>query len=81
MSVFQFIIVVAIVINAVVLETEVLTAVVMKSSLFWDITPCSPLKVNRHFRRTRRASAFYLLHVGFLLSVFFNPEDGGNMLL
>jgi hypothetical protein len=24
---------------------EVLTAVVMKSSVFWDITPCSPLKV------------------------------------
>jgi hypothetical protein len=28
---------------------EVLTAVVMKSSIFWDITPCSPLKVNRLF--------------------------------
>jgi hypothetical protein len=25
---------------------EVLTAVVMKSSIFWDITSCSPLKVN-----------------------------------
>jgi hypothetical protein len=25
---------------------EVLTAVVMKSTIFWDITPCSPLKVN-----------------------------------
>jgi hypothetical protein len=24
---------------------EVLTAVVMKSTIFWDITPCSPLKV------------------------------------
>jgi hypothetical protein len=23
---------------------EVLTAVVMKSTIFWDITPCSPLK-------------------------------------
>jgi hypothetical protein len=23
---------------------EVLTAVVMRSSVFWDITPCSPLK-------------------------------------
>jgi hypothetical protein len=28
---------------------EALSAVVMKSSLFWDITPCSPLKVNRRF--------------------------------
>jgi hypothetical protein len=26
---------------------EVLTPVVMKSSVFWDMTPCSPLKVNR----------------------------------
>jgi hypothetical protein len=29
---------------------EVLTAVVMKSTIFWDITPCSPLKVNWRFR-------------------------------
>jgi hypothetical protein len=45
---------------------EVLTAVVMKSTIFWDITPCSLLKVNRRFggtyrlhlqgRRTSRAS-------------------------
>jgi hypothetical protein len=27
---------------------EVLTALVMKSSIFWDITPCSPLKVSDH---------------------------------
>jgi hypothetical protein len=27
--------------------SDVLTAVVMKSYVFWDITPCSPLKVNR----------------------------------
>jgi hypothetical protein len=27
---------------------EVLTAVVRKSIIFWDITPCSPLKVNRY---------------------------------
>jgi hypothetical protein len=32
----------------------VLTAVVMKSSIFWDITPCSGLKVNRRFGRTYR---------------------------
>jgi hypothetical protein len=34
--------------------SEVLTAVVMKSSIFYDITPCSPLKVNRRFGRTYR---------------------------
>jgi hypothetical protein len=32
--------------------SEVLTAVVMKSSMFWDITPCSQLKVNRRFTGT-----------------------------
>jgi hypothetical protein len=31
---------------------EVLTAVVTKNSAVWDITPCSPLKVNRRFGRT-----------------------------
>jgi hypothetical protein len=31
---------------------EVLTMVVMKSTIFWDITPCSPLNVNRRFRET-----------------------------
>jgi hypothetical protein len=33
---------------------EVLTAVVMKSIIFCDITPCSPLKVNRRFGGTYR---------------------------
>jgi hypothetical protein len=33
---------------------EVLTMVVVKSTIFWDITPCSPLNVNRHFGGTYR---------------------------
>jgi hypothetical protein len=33
---------------------EVLTAVVIKSTIFWGITPCSPLKVNRRFGGTYR---------------------------
>jgi hypothetical protein len=41
---------------------EVLIAVVVKSSIFWDITPCS-------------------LHAGFLLGLFFDHEDGGDMFL
>jgi hypothetical protein len=45
---------------------EVLTPVVMKSSIFWDITPCS--------------SACYLLHAGILIDLF-NPEDEGDMFL
>jgi uncharacterized protein YfaT (DUF1175 family) len=33
---------------------EVFTAVVMKSILFWDMTPCSPLSFNQHFTGTYR---------------------------
>jgi hypothetical protein len=36
---------------------EVLSAVVMKCSIFWDITPWSPLKVNRLFRGRFRVPA------------------------
>jgi hypothetical protein len=32
----------------------VLTEVVMKSTIFWGITPYSPLSVNRHFGGTYR---------------------------
>jgi hypothetical protein len=35
--------------SSVYVGFEVLTAVVIKSSIFWDITSCSPLKVNRTF--------------------------------
>jgi hypothetical protein len=31
---------------------EVLTAVVMKSTIFWDLMLCTLLKVNQHFRGT-----------------------------
>jgi hypothetical protein len=48
---------------------EVLTAVVMKGTIFWNITPCSPLKINRRFVG------------GFLLGLFFDPEDGGDIFL
>jgi hypothetical protein len=43
---------------------EVLTAVVMKSTVFWD--------------STLLATCY---HAGFLLGLFFNPEDGGDMVL
>jgi hypothetical protein len=33
---------------------KIVTAVVMKSSIFWDITSCSPVKVNRRFGGTYR---------------------------
>jgi hypothetical protein len=70
---------------------EVLTAVVIKSTIFWDITPCSPLSVNRRFGGTHR---FHLQGVKnkqvaslpafslFSFSAnFFDPEDGDDMFL
>jgi hypothetical protein len=58
----------------------VLTAIVMKSSIFWDITPCSQLKVDRRFGASNDF-ACYLLYAGFLLGPLFNPEDIGDMFL
>jgi hypothetical protein len=40
--------------NISLVRFEVLTAVVMKSAMFWDMTPCSPLKVNQRFGETNR---------------------------
>jgi hypothetical protein len=48
---------------------EVLIEVVIKSSIFWDITLCGPLKVNRRFGGNV-ASVF-----GALFDLFFNPEN------
>jgi hypothetical protein len=58
--------------------------------IFWNITPCSPLKVNRRFGGTchvhiqvRRISQAALLatsfHAGFLLCLFSDPEDGRDV--
>jgi hypothetical protein len=49
--------------------------VVMKSTIFWDITLCSPLKVNQSFRALL-ATCFYS---GIFLRLFFGPEDGGDV--
>jgi hypothetical protein len=54
---------------------EVLTAVVMKSTIFWNITPCSPLKVNR---RALLSTCFYS---GLLIGLFFDPENEDNIFL
>jgi hypothetical protein len=46
----------------------VFTAVVMKSTIFWDITPHSPSSVNRRFRgayRRHLLSRWFLAHLNF----------------
>jgi hypothetical protein len=67
------------------LQCEYRNLVHMKSSIFWDITQCSPLKFNRRLEGTCRlhlqSSISYLLHAGFLLGLFFDPEDRGNIFL
>jgi hypothetical protein len=46
----------------------------MKCHIFWDITPCSPLKVNKALLAT-------CFHAGFFFRLFFDPEDEGDMFL
>jgi hypothetical protein len=55
---------------------EVLTATVKMSSLFWDITPHRPLKVNRRFGRNVAELACYVLDADFLLDFFFDSDNG-----
>jgi hypothetical protein len=59
----------------------------MKSSIFWDITKCSPLKVNRriggtyrlHLQSRRISQARNDGEASFLVRLFFDTEDGGDM--
>jgi hypothetical protein len=53
------------------LAFEILTVMVMKKCVFWDIMPCSLLKINQHF-----GGAFW-----FLAWLTLNPEDEGDMSL
>lgn len=48
---------------------EVLTATVIKHSMFWDIMLCSPWSQPTWH-------AYSLLNARFLCSLFFNDEDG-----
>jgi hypothetical protein len=58
-------------------ELEVMTAVTMKSTVCWLVTPCR-LEKPRCFREIyglQSASSW------FFLGLFFSPEDGGDMFL
>jgi hypothetical protein len=46
---------------------EVLRVVVMKSSVFWDVMSCSPLKTNRRFGGTYLLSSSHLFPAWFIL--------------
>jgi hypothetical protein len=56
---------------------------------FWDIIPCTPLKVDPTFRRnmsppsssSSQSISYYLLHAGFLLLLFLCLEKGGDTFL
>jgi hypothetical protein len=75
---------------------EVLTAVVMKSSIVWDITPCGPLSVNRRHGKTyrlnlqcrrisrarnQRESGWQAELFLIRTGLFFDTEDGGDTFL
>jgi hypothetical protein len=52
----------------------------IKSSIFWDITPCSPLKLNQRFGGT----CCLHLHgrrISQETSLFFDPNDGDDMFI
>jgi hypothetical protein len=66
----------------------------MMCSIFWYMTLCIPLKFGQRFGGTyhlhlqaRRISppknhqAKAAMHVGFLLGLFLDPEDGGDIFL
>jgi hypothetical protein len=63
---------------------EVLTALDIKSYIFWDTMPCSTLKINRHFRITFRlhlqgrriSQAIYRHEAGSKQSLTFNELHG-----
>jgi hypothetical protein len=69
--------------------SEVLTVVVLKSFVLWNIMPCDLLKLNQNFREILVFLAIskieyfpYCLRLfGFLLEVILNPEDGGTIFL
>jgi hypothetical protein len=48
---------------------EVLTAMRIKNPIFWDMTPCSPLKLNRRFRGISRLRAANLALLAICLTL------------
>jgi hypothetical protein len=56
----------------------------METPVFWDITPCSPLKANRIFGEAclgPKNKPSYVLDASFLFGLFLDPKNGGEMFL
>jgi hypothetical protein len=54
----------------------------MKSSIFWDITPCNPSKINLHQETSMKLAINKVLPLAcFLIGILFNPEDEGDVFL
>jgi hypothetical protein len=74
---------------------EVLTAVAMKSPIYYAITLCCPLKINQRFGRAclhvqgqakqeasvKKVPSRAMVHVPFFFSLFFDSYDGGYIIL
>jgi hypothetical protein len=64
---------------------QILIAVIVKNSIFWDITPCGLLEVKNQCSGTKskpiKKPGFCLLYPGYLFGLLFDAEDGGDMFL
>jgi hypothetical protein len=54
----------------------VVTVKITENYIFWSIMPCSQVSTDAS---EEHVATFF--HTGFLLVLFFNPGDGGDMLL
>jgi hypothetical protein len=50
----------------------------LKCSIFWDISLCSALRLQSSGSKKDNSMKICLLHAGFLLSLFFEPEEEGD---
>jgi hypothetical protein len=60
------------------LKTKSVDGEIKKSFVFWEMTPCSPLKFNRISGRKLLSTCPL---AGSLLRLFLDLEDGGNIFL
>jgi hypothetical protein len=59
----------------------VLTAVTMRSTTFWDVTPYRPVKNQLTFHKNIRSASCLIYADFFLRELLFDPDDGGDTVL